>query len=325
MSKLKTVFGAAFLFVLLSFGVSFAQNLPPTLTVDYKLLFLLHPLMAEFDWSLGRHIKPEIDLTHTAKLDKINLEMGEINVQAKAECANIQKEIDKLLVQIEKAGKTGNISIDSTNASAPPGLEQTIEKTQIQKKDLIAKIEALKIKRDQIMDSVFDPMYISRDRSREIQKKALKEIDKILQRISNENGGALIIDSSFIRDSEPPKSFYPSTEACTNLLSVGLRQTLLDKEFKVGFPPDSPYYNASETMKKFASSMNRQEDFKIAVSTILAKYPGVRNILGTEGRFFLVGNESSDVTLKVLGEILQQNHVKDTIASSVIELLQTRE
>ncbi|MBF0408297.1 MAG: hypothetical protein HQM10_13185 [Candidatus Riflebacteria bacterium] len=317
----KTFFISFMLSVIFTSGspLVFAEKLPPTVTVDYKLLFLLHPLMAEFDWSLGRHIKKDIDMANSVSLSKLNSQMNQLNDKAKSNCAIIEKEIEKVTLEIAKIEQSGNLPLATTPAALD--LNEILGKIKAKKKELLAKIEGLKAERDKHMDSVFDPMYLSREESQKISNKAIKEIDAILEKFSSENENALIIDKAFLPQRKVTESYFPTVESCTNLLNIGLKQTLLEFNMKLPVPEKSIYANDPETLKKFEGTLSRKKEFEKFISTVLSKYPAVNSILGLDSRLFLIGGKNNDITSKILKEILISYKVSESITEAILSIV----
>ncbi len=194
-----------------------------------------------------------------------------------------------------------------------------IEK-EIQKQKL--KIGDSRKKQEETTDSIFDPMYIPREKSRERVVQALDQIDKVLSKISGEKGGALIIDSDFVRFSSVQDNFHPTMEMGFHFQNIGLRQSLLEHDFSYDLAKTPEHYAKNpETQNMYRDFMTNVNSFDNSLSASLAKYPGVAAALGARGRLFLAGGENADLTKEALIQIYRLNKIKEEITTRILQKL----
>lgn len=301
--------------VLLTVGsVSVAIGaIPPVYTVDYKLLFLFHPKMAEFDLTLGRHLKPGVKTFDPGSREALSREMERLNVEAKKTVEAQQQLIAQWTQEQLEGGMHSNPS-----ASASPVLLLETEKKR--KAELQARIDSAKRIQEEALDRVFDPMYLSRDESRSIMEGVLTEIDTELERMSQVRGGALILDADFVEATPVPRRFHPSAIPCLDLVDIGLRQSLLDHDFTPGQMPVL-YTQRPELQLKFAEAMQRLKGFEDGVATTLSRYPGVAAVLGARGRLILAGGKDQDLTREVFAELYRKHQIRPEVAAKILELV----
>jgi len=319
---------ASLAFIQAGFSSEKGQNFPGIYKVDYKLVFLLHPMMAEFDLTLGRFLRNDVNLKDGNVLNKLGAQMAEANALAQKNLAEIQKQIDQAILDLQKIEREKNITFEvATGANASEALLFKKKKEEAEKK-----IADLRQKQADIQDGVFDPMYISRKKTVEKVNEILKQIDSVLQKFSQEKNGALIVDSNFVRNPNRYTTYHPSPEACFSFLSIGLRQDLLEfnssmaEEMRAKYNEPEMQKVFAQTMgkdyqKKLEDAMNQASYFHTAFATTLTKYPGIGAVLGNRGRLFLAGGENIDITKEILEEIYKMNNVKEDVAKRILQLV----
>ncbi len=307
-------------------------SFPGIFAVDYKLLFLLHPFMVDFDLLVGRHLRSDVNLKDGKVLEKLSKEIASLNSGAKKKVEDIQRHIDSCYREIEKLEKERKSAFEgpvNSSASSP------ILKIDSEIRERNLQIDRFKKKQTEITDSVFDPMYISRAESQNRINAALMQIDATLNKFSQAKEGALIVDSNYIRCPNTYNNFHPAPEACFNFLSIGLKQDLLEFNPSPGDMGEKMRANylkpemqkvfseiiGKDFQKKLEETMNKTSYFNTAFATTLTKYPGIAPILGTKGRLFLAGGNNIDISKEILAEIFKINKVREEIADKILNLL----
>lgn len=321
---MKTLWLRWFGVLVVVFGMAAsASAIPPMYTVDYKLLVLLHPKMAEFDLTLGRHLKPGVQVSDQKTRDALAREMEALNVEAKKTVDLQQQVIAKLSQEQSEAGaamrsRVIDVKPGSTASAALPVVMW--EEEQKRRAALQKRIDDARHLQEEALDRVFDPMYLTRAESQAIIDGALAEVDGLLERLSEEKGGALILDADFVRGAPVPVRFHPAVSPCLDLVNIGLRQSLLEYDFSNDKMPDL-YTKRPELQAKFAEAMQRMKGFESGIATTLSHYPGVAAALGARGRLILAGGKQQDLTRQVLGDLYKKYQVRDEVTSKLLGLV----
>lgn len=291
-----------------------AGAVPPVFTVDYKLLFLLHPKMAEFDLTLGRHLKPGVKVYDQATRDALAKEMETLNVEAK-KAVEAQQQV---IVKLSQEQVEGGLRVAPTASQTAPMLLWEAE--QARKAELQKRIDEARRVQEEALDRVFDPMYLPRSESRAVIEAVLSEIDAELERVSEAKGGALILDADFVRAAPVPTRYHATINPSLDLVDIGLRQSLLEYNFATEKMPEL-YTKRPELQLKFAEAMHRLKGFESGIATTLSRYPGVAAALGARGRLILAGGKQHDLTREILGEMYKKNRVREDVASRILDLV----
>lgn len=310
-----------FIFTLFVFpfnDFALCQSIPGIFTVDYKLLLALHPSMSNFDLVLGRHLRSDVSFQDMNNLNEQNKKMNALNSQIKKKVDEIQKEIDKLLLQkgdIEKRVLGNVIEYNSEQRKYTSQETRAIQEKKISEYD--KKILELESKKTELFDSVLDPLYITRQQSNDRINKALAQIDSVLQNLSRQHGGAMIIDRDFTRVMTAPKSVHQSHEAGADPLSIRVFQAILEMKLTPNIP--DIYLNKPE-LRQLANraKTDLEASFDKNVAAQISKSPQFNAALSQWGRFFLVGAEKADLTKLALDEIYKLNNINPDFARRII-------
>ncbi|MFZ2961272.1 MAG: hypothetical protein WA705_30725 [Candidatus Ozemobacteraceae bacterium] len=295
-----------------------AGGLPGMFTVEYKLLLALHPYMSNFDIVLGRHLRSDVNYKDPTALSEINKKINALSVKAGEQTPAIQKEIDKLRLQISDIQQRSQSIIGVANAERGGFTGQNTQQIQKAKiSELERQVLALEEKREAVSEATLDPLYLSRAQSRERINQALTQIDAILEAFSRQRGGAIIVDRDFVRVQIPAQHIPSVQEAGADPLTIALYQSLLEADF-IGKVP--PRYLSDPELRPYANKMVTQlaGSFDRGVAGQIARAPLSAKLLGIRGRLFLTGTSGTDLTREILAEIFRQNRIPNEISQRIL-------
>jgi hypothetical protein len=336
--KIGLVFG---LLLLVSVVARGAEPLPGMYTVNYKMLFLFHPLMADFDLQLGRHLRKDVKLEDQKVMQNVQAQMTALNKGAMKAIAELQRKIELLQVDLDnldyrKKGLVESRLADTAGKKAgarplPPSLKkleaglavasEPWKVVQAAKDELQKEIDALRKAQSEAYDSVYDPMYLSRSESEARVGRAIREIDGLLENYSRQHGNAVIVDADFVTTATPPQEFRSTLENCSNYLTIGLRQKLLDFDLTLREEIPPLYAQSSESRDMYVQAMVQPKKLDEMVSRTVSKMPWVQAALATRGRLLLVGGDQADITVEILRGLFAAHKVKDDVAKRILELV----
>jgi len=221
-----------------SLAASQAVPVPGMYVVNYGLLVTLHPAMANFDMVLGRHLRTDLPFQDQAAMARLTDQINALSARARAEADQVQTEIDKLLLQkTDLENRLGQNVVEFNPERGTFTGEQT-RQIQLQKmRELDRSVAALQERQNRIWDDVMNPLYMPRAYSQKLVEQTLAQIDALLEEFSRARGGAMILDSDFVRVQPRPTSIPVAHTTGADPLSIRLFQSLLQSDL-VGRVPD---------------------------------------------------------------------------------------
>ncbi len=300
------------------FAQGAAAGLPVMYSIDYKMTLALHPLMANYDLVLGRHLRGEIAFHDTKVMNEVNARINQLNAAAQPRIKSLQKKFDLLAIERSKVGERMQAMVGQANAER--GTFDQVQTNKAQKgkiADLDRQMVEIQAQMQAAQDEVLDPIYLTRAQSKERINQALTEIDHLLANISAQRGGAIIIDRDFVRPT-PLQSQQINTAATVGAdpLSINLFQKVLTGDLVARIPE---VYQKDPELQRYAAQMRAQmaTGFDRNVATQMSKAPLYAAIPAT-GRLFLVGGEQADLTRQVITEIYRQHNVRTEVAQRIL-------
>lgn len=287
-------------------------------SVDYKLLIALHPKMANYDMVIERHLRSDLDFANMEKLNDVNMKIASLSIDANRKAEKVMREYDRVAAELAKIENrmSGNL------------LEFDQERKQFQgdntQRSQLVKIAQLKSQQRgyeeqiiKIWDDVMNPLYLSRAQSRQIVEASLAEIDLILEGLSRQMGGALIIDSDYQGVQFAPDRVTAAPVVGAPPLSIRLYQSLLNSTL-IGDVPD--VYKRDPELSMYASGMRKdiEDAFDRNVAMQISKSPLFGKTAGIRGRMVLAGGQNMDLTRQVVESLFKKYAVRADIANRIL-------
>ncbi|HOY66500.1 MAG TPA: hypothetical protein PLP29_06395 [Candidatus Ozemobacteraceae bacterium] len=291
---------------------------PGMYVVNYGLLLALHPAMSNFDMVLGRHLRSDLPFQDQSAMARLTDQINALAAKARTETEQVQTEIDKLVLQkTDLENRIGQNVVEFNQERGTFTGEQT-RQIQMQKLgELDRSVAALQARQNKIWDDVMNPLYLPREYSQKLLEQTLAQIDGLLGEVSRARGGAMILDSDFVRVQPRPVSIPVAHSTGADPLSIRLFQSLLQSDL-VGRVPD--VYLQNPELRQYGAAMKRQieESFDRNVAAQISKSPLYDELIGARSRLFLAGSGSFDLTREVLAELYRRNQVKPDIAQRIL-------
>lgn len=319
MSDKKLLFLVSVLMVILAAVASAA--VPPMYFVDYKLLVALHPKMGNYDMVLERHLRSDINFADMERLNALNLQIASLSTSAHQRVERLMQDLDRVDLELAKIEEhmTGQITGFDNDRQQFKG-DNT-------RRGQIAKVAQLQAQRQEIdnqiikvWDEVMNPLYLSRAQSQQIVESVLSEIDLLLEGMSRQLGGAVIVDSDFQAMQPQPEKITAAPAVGADPLSIRLYQSLLNSNL-VGDVPD--IYKSKPELAQYASSMRRdiEQGFDRNIAMQISKSPLFGHAAGIHGRLVLAGGQNHDLTRQVLENVFRKYGVRADIAGRILALI----
>jgi len=315
MKRLFTVFVVTFYYLILSNAPLFSA--PAMYSVDYKLIIALHPQMGNYDMVMGRHLRNDIDFSDYNVKARVNAEIAKLSIVAQKKSDVLMSKILKLenkIAQMEDSYSKPTDYIPTTKDFAGDNTRKSRNRRIENMKSELKKLNEENIK---IWDDVMNPMYYTREQSNNITNRVLNEIDLVLNDISNQKGGALIIDSDYQAIQTAPTKIGGVPAIGADPLSIKLYQSLIS----ANVVPELPgVYKTDPELAQYASFARKdlEESFDKNVSTQISKSPLFANVPGVRGRLVLVGSSDFDLTLEVVEKIFIKHGIRNDVATRIL-------
>ncbi len=319
MSDKKLCFLITILVVL--FAAVASAAVPPMYFVDYKLLIALHPKMGNYDMVLERHLRSDINFADMERLNTLNLQIASLSTAAHQRVEKLMQDLDRVELELAKIDEhmTGQITEFDSNRQQFKGDNtrrgQTAKAAQLQtqRQEIDSQIA-------KVWDEVMNPLYLSRAQSQQIVESVLGEIDLMLEGMSRQLGGAVIVDSDFQAMQPLPEKITAAPAVGADPLSIRLYQSLLSSNL-VGDVPD--IYKRNPELAQYASAMRRdiEQGFDRNIAMQISKSPLFGHAVGLRGRLVLAGGQNHDLTRQVLENVFRKYGVRADIAGRILALI----
>ncbi|MBF0545078.1 MAG: hypothetical protein HQM08_11615 [Candidatus Riflebacteria bacterium] len=296
------VFSSAFC----SFGGNFA-------VADYSILAGFHPKMARFDFSIGRFFLPNVNLGDSKQVTGLQKLVKQKSSENAPKIETLRREKNRIIREISNFEVSSKTTVNSMlkEGKNPSQIQESLAKKKSELNGQLAGID------EQILnigEAALDVIYFSREKSRTMLGEIFSEVDKVLQEISAEKGGVVIIDKSFILTANSMEKAPPPVEGldpdCVNLYKA-----LMDSEYSVA--PDllnGPPGHKERLLKGIESR------FRGTFEKSLVNIPVVRSLVSNyHGRLLLAGGEN--LTPLALSRILKNNNVNEEFTKKIVELV----
>lgn len=297
----------------------FAQTQPTGMfSVDYKLLIALHPKMANYDMVIERHLRSDLDFTNMEKLNDVNMKIASLSIDANRKAEKVMRDYDRVSAELAKIENRMSGNLLEFDQERKQFQGDNTQKSQLVKMtQLKAQLRGYDEQIVKIWDDVMNPLYLSRSQSRQIVESALAEIDLILEGLSRQMGGALIIDSDYQGVQFAPDRVTAAPVVGAPPLSIRLYQSLLNSTL-IGDVPD--VYKKDPELSMYASGMRKdiEDAFDRNVAMQISKSPLFGKTAGIRGRMVLAGGKNMDLTRQVVENLFKKYAVRADIANRIL-------
>lgn len=310
------------LVLLLTAGQAIAGfAVPPMYFVDYKLLVSLHPKMANYDMVLERHLRSDVNFSNMDQLNAVNLQIASLSMAAHQRVETIMRDLDRVNLELSRLNErmTGQIAeFDSEKKQFQGDNTRKSQATKIAQ--LMAQRGEIENRVVKVWDEVLNPLYLSRAQSSQIVEATLNEIDLMLEGMSRQLGGAIIMDSDYQATQIVPAKVTAAPVVGADPLSIRLYQSLLNSDL-VGDVPD--VYKRDPEMAKYASAMRRdiEQSFDRNIAMQMSKSPLFGHAAGVRGRLVLAGGQNVDLTRQAVEQILKKYGIRADITNRILALI----
>lgn len=303
-------------------GISAAVFATPAMySVDYKLLVALHPQMANYDMVIERHLRPDVNFADMDRLNAINMQIASLSMQAYQRAEKLMQDLDRVNLDLARMDDRmlGKVVEFDTEKQQFQG--DNTRRSQAQK---LAQLQAQRSEIEnqivKVWDEVMNPLYLSRAQSKQIVESVLSEIDLMLEGMSRQLGGALIIDSDYQAVQLAPEKITAAPVVGADPLSIRLYQSLLNSDL-VGDVPD--VYKRDPELSRYASAMRKdiEDSFDRNIAMQISKSPLFGKATGVRGRMVLAGGQDFDLTRQAVENIFKKHGVRADIASRILALI----
>lgn len=303
-------------------GISAAVFAAPAMySVDYKLLVALHPQMANYDMVIERHLRPDVNFADMDRLNAINMQIASLSMQAYQRAEKLMQDLDRVNLDLARMDDRmlGKVVEFDTEKQQFQG--DNTRRSQAQK---LAQLQAQRSEIEnqivKVWDEVMNPLYLSRAQSKQIVESVLSEIDLMLEGMSRQLGGALIIDSDYQAVQLAPEKITAAPVVGADPLSIRLYQSLLNSDL-VGDVPD--VYKRDPELSRYASAMRKdiEDSFDRNIAMQISKSPLFGKATGVRGRMVLAGGQDFDLTRQAVENIFKKHGVRADIASRILALI----
>jgi len=172
--------------------------------VDSRLLLILHPSMANFDYSTGKFFRPgvagkkpeELQKELNAAWNRIQPKLRELMsrqsriIQGRADMLARRDETLNMMMSKAAVGKEKVRDYPQTIGDFEKKYNQELEGFSKQLADIDNQIKTL-------TDEAYSPVYLTIAESNQQLERIKLEIDDLIKQTANETGTAVVIDSSF--------------------------------------------------------------------------------------------------------------------------------
>lgn len=318
------MFRTRFLFIaliLIAGQAAVCLAVPPMYFVDYKLLMALHPKMSNYDMVMERHLRSDINFADAEKLNAVNMQIASLSMLAHQRVEKLTQDMDRVNLELAKvdSGMLGRIADFDTEKGQFQG-DNTRRSQSAKIAQLQAQRQEIENQIDKIWDEVMNPLYLSRSQSRQLVESVLNEIDLMLEGMSRQLGGAIIMDSDYQATQLVSEKNTAAPTVGADPLSIRLYQSLLNSNL-VGDVPD--VYKRDPELVPYASAMRRdiEQSFDRNISMQISKSPLLGRALGVRGRLVLVGGQNLDLTRQAVDNIFKKYGIRADIAGRILALI----
>lgn len=310
-----------FLCLIMAGALSVVFAAPAMYSVDYKLLIALHPKMANYDMVIERHLRSDVNFADMNQLNALNMRIASLSIAAYQKTEKLLRDKDRVELELARLDNrmTGKIA-DFDHEKMQFQGENTRKSQLLKISQLKAQLSEIDNQTVKIWDEVMNPLYLSRAQSKQVVESVLSEIDLMLEGMSRQMGGALIIDSDFQAIQFAPERITAAPVVGADPLSIRLYQSLLNSDL-VGNVPD--VYKNDPELARYASAMRKdiEDSFDKNMAKQISKSPLLGKTAGIQGRLVLAGAQGFDLTRQAVENMFKKHGIRADIASRILALI----
>ncbi|HOY67639.1 MAG TPA: hypothetical protein PLP29_12150 [Candidatus Ozemobacteraceae bacterium] len=316
-------------FLALCGGAAVAAENGGCATVDTRLLLILHPRLANFDYAQGRLFRPDIA---QRPREQIQNELAACWEKATTAAANVAKKRSRFLEQrsqiLQRWDETMNSMYEhaASGSAQPRDHDRTMQEFDARYRAELASCEAAleAVDREIVaaQESALSPVYLStQDTEREVAQ-AKNEISQLIAQAAQENRVTMVLDATFAVTAvclDQGIACVPRQSGSFDTTTAALFHQFCNWE---NIPPgmipmadgtkvDAAAHLAPQRMKNMIDTLQQQLDVRPYVPNGLARF--------SPGNLFLYGG--NDLTPAVARKMFAQYRIPEELKNSYMLFL----